>query len=105
VQRSNPGERRGSGLRSVLRGRAREKASAIQEALLDQIPHFGRQPDESLLVVADAWRRYDAPIRHIKQLIEERYFGCITTERSATDGHVGTRIRPRTTTDPRVRPA
>jgi hypothetical protein len=69
----------------------------MQEALFAEIPDLGRQPDESLLVVADARSGYDAPIRQKEQLIEERSFGGITTGRYATVLAISVQNRPRTT--------
>jgi DNA-directed RNA polymerase specialized sigma24 family protein len=51
---------------------------------LAEIPDFGRQPDESLLVMHEALERLARTDPLKVQLIEMRYFGGMTAEESAT---------------------
>jgi RNA polymerase sigma factor (TIGR02999 family) len=75
-------------MRQVLvdfaRTRATEKRSAMEEVQLAAIGDFGRQPDETLLLMDEALQRLARTDSFKARLIEMRYFGGMTAEESAT---------------------
>ena len=67
----------------AARMRAAEKRSAQQEAVLAEIPDFGRQPDTAVIAMDAALERLALTDPLKVQLIEARYFGGMTAEESA----------------------
>jgi RNA polymerase sigma-70 factor, ECF subfamily len=67
----------------LARARSREKRSAMEEVHLTEIPDFGGQPDESVLMIDEALERLGRTDPLKVQLIEMRYFGGMTAEESA----------------------
>jgi len=73
-------------MRQVLdlaRARATEKRAGAQEVRLAEFPDVGRQPDESLLAMDEALERLGQTDPLKVRLIEMRYFGGMTAEKSA----------------------
>jgi RNA polymerase sigma-70 factor, ECF subfamily len=74
-------------MRQVLvdmpRARSAEKRSAVREVHLTDIPDFGRQSDDLLLMMDEALERLAETDPRKAQLIEMRYFGGMTAEESA----------------------
>jgi RNA polymerase sigma factor (TIGR02999 family) len=67
----------------LARARSAEKRSAMQEVRLAEVPDPGRRPDESVLVMDEAFVRLGRTDPLKVQLIEMRYFGGMTAEESA----------------------
>ena len=67
----------------MARARAAEKRSAGQEVPLADFHDKAQQPDQALLALEDALQRVEKTDPLKGQLIEMRFFGGLTAERSA----------------------